>query len=214
MTRPRRLVLEVGTAPGVGKTRVGAALLAGVRRVDPGAQVAARKPVQSFEPAHAEPTDADVLAAATGEDPYVVCPAHRWLPVAVAPPMAADDLGLEPFTVAELIDELAWPEPQPDLGWIETVGGPRSPMAADGDAVTMAALLDPDHIVLIADAGLGTINACLLALAPLSHWQATVVLNRFDPTSDLHLRNLGWLRDVEELDVVVDFDTLAQRLIT
>lgn len=214
MSRPRRLVLAVGTATGVGKTRVGAALLAAVRQTDPSAQVAARKPVQSYEPTDGEPTDADVLSAATGEDPHVVCPAHRWLPVAVAPPMAADDLGLDPFTVAELIDELAWPEPPADLGWIETVGGPRSPMAADGDAVTMAALLDPDHIVLIADAGLGTINASLLALAPLSHWQATVVLNRFDPTSDLHLRNLGWLREVEELDVVVDLEILAQRLIT
>lgn len=207
-------MLAVGTATGVGKTRVGAALLAAVRQTDPSARVAARKPVQSYEPTDGEPTDADVLSAATGEDPHVVCPAHRWLPVAVAPPMAADDLGLDPFTVAELIDELAWPEPPADLGWIETVGGPRSPMAADGDAVTMAALLDPDHIVLIADAGLGTINASLLALAPLSHWQATVVLNRFDPTSDLHLRNLGWLREVEELDVVVDLEILAQRLIT
>ena len=213
MTRPRHLVLAVGASNDVGKTWLGTAAIGAVRRADPELTVAARKPVQSYSPDASELTDADVLAQATGEDPHQICPPHRWLAVPVAPPMAADDLGMEPFTVADLIDELEWPDEQVDLGWVETVGGPRSPLADDGDSVTMAALLDPDHIVVIADAGLGVINATLLAVAPLSHWTSTVVLNRFDPANDLHLRNLGWLRDREELDVVVDLDQLAAQLL-
>jgi dethiobiotin synthetase len=213
VSRPEHLVLCVGTGTEVGKTWVGAATLSAALAAHPGLRVAARKPVQSYAADDTRPTDAEVLASATGEDPEVVCPKHRWYAAAVAPPMAADDLGIEPFTVAELLDELDWPETGTDLGWVETVGGARSPMADDGDAVTMAALLDPDHIVVVADAGLGTINATLLTVAPLSHWQTTVVLNRFDPTQDLHLRNLGWLREREDLDVVVDVEVLAARLL-
>jgi dethiobiotin synthetase len=49
--------------------------------------------------------------------------------------------------------------------------------------------------VLVADGGLGTINAVRLnteALAPLGV-PTVVVLNRFDAGSDLHQRNLEWL---------------------
>ena len=36
------------------------------------------------------PTDAELLAAASGQAPWDVCPAHRWYPAAMAPPMAAE----------------------------------------------------------------------------------------------------------------------------
>lgn len=214
MSRPHHVVLSVGTANGVGKTQAAAAALAASRLAQPTLRITVRKPVQSYDPVPSGPTDAEILASATGEEAEQVCPGHRWLSVEAAPPMAADGLGLPSFTVADLLDELAWPDdPTADLGWVETVGGPRSPMADDGDPVTMAALLDPDQVVVVADAGLGTINATLLAVAPLSHWKTTVLLNRFDPASDLHLRNLGWLREREGLDVVVDIEALAARVL-
>ena len=101
--RPRRLVVVVGTATEVGKTWVGAALLSSLRTR--GTRVAARKPAQSFEPGD-EVTDADVLAAATGEAPHDVCPAHRWYPIAYAPTMAAAALGRPGFTTRELVGEV------------------------------------------------------------------------------------------------------------
>ncbi|MGI8776549.1 MAG: AAA family ATPase [Acidimicrobiales bacterium] len=187
MPRPERLVVAMGTATDVGKTWVGAQVLQRLR--SDGVAMGARKPVQSFEPG-AGPTDADVLAQATGEAPTEVCPTHRWYEVAMAPPMAAEALGLASFTLADLVDELSWPRPTA-VGWVETVGGPRSPVAADADSAALAAAVEPDLVVLVADAGLGAINAVLLCVAVLPP-PVVVVLNRFDG-SDLHRRNRDWL---------------------
>lgn len=212
MTRPGRLILAVGTSTEIGKTWVGVETLRAIRARQPGLVVSARKPVQSYESDEADRgvTDADLLAGVTGESPTAVCPAQRWYGVPMAPPMAAEALGKQPFSVADLIGELAWPdEPAANLGWVETVGGPRSPMAEDGDAVTFAAVIDPDEVVLIADAGLGTVNAVILSAAPLSHWPVTVILNRFDPTMQLHQLNVDWLRTREGLEVVTDPEALA-----
>ena len=195
--RPRRLVAVVGTGTDVGKTWVAARLLTDLRAA--GLRVAARKPAQSFEPDD-DPArlDAAVLGAATGEPPEQVCPPHRWYEVPMAPPMAAEALGRPPFTIQDLMSELRWP-PDPDaveVGLVETAGGIRSPLAADGDCLALCQALVPDVIVLVADAGLGTINAVRLTLDTLGPLAAlaVVVLNRFDPESDLHRRNLEWLR--------------------
>ena len=126
-----------------------------------GVAVAARKPVQSSAPG--EPRDADVLAAATAVAPHTVCPAHRTYDIPWAPPMAADELGLPAFTVDDLAAELEWPDGVA-VGLVEGVGGPRSPIAADGDNVDFARVLQPDLVVLVADAGLGTINAVRLSV--------------------------------------------------
>ena len=210
--RPDRLVLVVGTGTEVGKTWVAARVLERLRTG--GLAVAARKPAQSFGPEDDRGgTDAAVLGAATGEAPEVVCPPHRWYPVAMAPPMAAAALGRPPFTLADLVAELRWPARRdgagPSVGLVETAGGVRSPQAADGDAVGLAGLLRPDVVVLVADAGLGTINAVRLSLAALrsagvpAASRPVVVLNRFAEGDDLHRRNRSWLADADGTDVVV-----------
>jgi dethiobiotin synthetase len=201
LTRPGQLVLVTGTGTEVGKTYVGAAWLASLH-----VPRAARKPVQSFVPG--ERTDAEILGAATGEDPRTVTPAHRWYGVPMAPPMAADVLGEPAFTVADLVNEIEWPEAAVDFGVVESVGGPRSPIAIDGDTVDLATALQPDRVLLVADAGLGTINAVLLCAAALEGWALTVFLNRFDPGDDLHVRNHKWLRDASGLEVVTDVRAL------
>lgn len=209
MTRPHRLVLAIGTATEVGKTWVGAAVL-GRLRAD-GVSVAARKPAQSFDPADPAPTDARVLAEATGEGPDVVCPPHRHYPIAYAPPMAAAALGRPEPTAAALLGELVWPDPAPAIGWVETVGGPRSPIAVDADGVDLATALDPDLVVLVADAGLGTVNAVTLAAEPFRHrFGLVTILNRYDPEIDLHRRNRDWLLTRQGLDVVVDVEALSK----
>lgn len=230
--RPDRLVLVVGTGTEVGKTWVSARLLSGVRAG--GFTVAARKPAQSFDPGD-DPatTDAAVLGAATGEAPTVVCPRRRWYPVAMAPPMAAEALGRPPFSLADLVGELTWVEGDgdgargalPQVGLVETAGGVRSPQATDGDAVDLGALLRPDAAVLVADAGLGTVNAVRLAVDALARigvdrpgrrgTAVVVVLNRYDEADDLHRRNRQWLADRDGLDVVVapgGLDVLVTRL--
>lgn len=208
--RPARVVCVLGTATEIGKTWVAAATLR-ILRQDRGVAVAARKPVQSYDPGDPAPTDAEQLGAATGEAPSEVCPTHRWYQAAMAPPMAAAELGRPPFTVADLAGEIGWPDGV-DLGVVETVGGPRSPIAADGDSIDLCAAVRPDRVVLVADAGLGTINAVQLSMGAVERLGAPVVvaLNRYDGCDRLHVLNRRWLSS--RLAVVVDCASLADVL--
>ena len=204
------LVVCTGTGTEIGKTWLGAAVLSAL--VAGGHRVAARKPAQSFDSRETGPTDADVLATASGEHPHDVCPAHRWYPVAMAPPMAAAVLEREAFGMADLVAELKWPSPLPAVRWVETVGGPRSPIAFDGDTVDMCIALGPDLVVLVADAGLGTINSVRLSAAALTSWPVIVFLNRFDESDELHALNRAWLADRDRFDVVVSPQAIVERL--
>jgi dethiobiotin synthetase len=202
----------VGTGTGIGKTWVSARLLTNLREA--GVTVAARKPAQSFDAGEdAGGLDSAVLGAATGELSETVCPPHRWYPVAMAPPMAAEALGRDRITAADLTDELTWPASGVAVGLVETAGGVRSPQTHDGDAVALIAAWDPDVIVLVADAGLGTINAVRLCVDALTGRgtagtseaggpRLIVVLNRFDGSDDLHRRNRNWLIGQDCMTVV------------
>jgi dethiobiotin synthetase len=209
------IVVVTGTGTEIGKTWVTAAAAAELRRR--GTKVAARKPVQSFAPDGSDasgPTDADLLAAATSEDPAAVCPRHRWLPCAMAPPMAAECLGLAPFTIADLVGEITGRAPEDAIVFVESAGGVRSPLAGDGDTVTLVDALEPARVLLVADAGLGTINLVRLSVAALAPHRIVVYLNRFDAHDELHRRNRDWLVTREGLDVVTDIEALTEILAT
>lgn len=181
-----------GTSTGVGKTRVAAALAA---RWAP--DVAVRKPAQSYD---GPPTDAEILAAASGEPVDAVCPPHRSYELGVAPFMAAVRLGRPPFTLDDLVGELRWPAVR--IGLVESAGGVRSPITSDAaDTVDLCDALAPDRVVLVAAAGLGTLNAVRLAVDVLARHPTTVFLNRYEPADRLHVDNRAWL--VEHLDVPV-----------
>jgi dethiobiotin synthetase len=221
--RPDRVVAVCGTGTEVGKTWVCEHLLRELRTR--GLAVAARKPAQSFD-VDAQgaplggPTDAERLAAASGEAPGDVCPPSRSYHRAMAPPMAAEALGLDPFTVADLVAGVAWPAGPVRVGVVETAGGVRSPQAADGDCVELVGALAPDVVVLVADAGLGTINGVRLSMDALAvatagrpGTEVVVVLDRFDPEHEIHRRNRAWLTDRLGYRVVVapgEVDRLAR----
>ena len=202
MARPSQLVAVVGTGTDVGKTYVTARLLAVLR--DDGISVAVRKPAQSFDPSD-DPAeyDAAVLGEASGEPPETVCLPHRWYEMAMAPPMAADALARPTFTVDDLVEELRWPEVPVDVGFVETAGGLRSPMADDGDCLTLVVAVMPEIVLLVADAGLGTINSVRLTMDALMRLPAklAVVLNRFNEGLELHQRNRSWFRDRDDMQV-------------
>lgn len=78
-------------------------------------------------------------------------------------------------------------------------------MADDGDCVALCEAIAPDVVLLVADAGLGTINSVRLSAGALRTLRSdlVVVLNRFDPRAELHPLNRDWLRDRDGLSVVV-----------
>ncbi|MGH2826886.1 MAG: ATP-dependent dethiobiotin synthetase BioD [Actinomycetota bacterium] len=204
---PDSTVVISATDTGVGKTWLTVELALGLQAR--GLSVAVRKPVQSFDPGD-RTTDADLLAEAGGEDPLVICPGHRRYPLAVAPPMAADALDAPPIKLAELIDELELPPA--GVALIEGVGGPRSPLAHDGDTVDLALAVAAERVLLVANPGLGTINATLLAAAAFDGIDVTVFLNRFDETNSLHAANRRWLAERAHLDVVTGPTDLIARM--
>jgi dethiobiotin synthetase len=209
------VVVVVGTATEVGKTWVTARLMEHLRAGGTtgrcGITVSVRKPLQSYDPASSDPTDAEVLGAASGEHPEVVCAPDRNFPAAMAPPMAAEFLGRDIPTVADLVAELRW-DNGIDLGIVETVGGVRSPLAADGDSRDLTHALGADAVVLVADAGLGVIDGVRKSTDALVPTEPLVFLNRYDPDDDLHRRNLEWLTDRDGFAVFVEIDALADRL--
>jgi dethiobiotin synthetase len=131
--------------------------------------------------------------------------------------MAAAVLGRPRFSIADLVNELTWPA-DIDVGFVESAGGPRSPLADDGDTVALATALAPDLVVLVADAGLGTINAVRLAhdafgdRAPILVLPVVVALNRYDDSLLLHRANRDWL-EATGFSVVTEPKTLAARLL-
>ncbi len=203
------VVVVAGTGTEVGKTWVTARVIE--RLVANGCRVAARKPAQSHEPGDVH-TDAAVLAAASGEAIDRVCPPHRDYEVSLAPPMAAAALDRPSFTVSDLVSELDCP-PDANVLFVESAGGVRSPLAADGDTADLIDILAPDVVILVTDAELGVINSVRLATAALAPRRPVVVLNRFDDRSDLHRRNRAWLTDVDLADVLIGPDQMAARLL-
>ena len=210
--RPERLVAVAGTGTEVGKTWVTAAVARTLR--ERGVVVRARKPAQSFEPDDpVDGRDAAVLAAATGESPDDVCPPHRSYEVAMAPPMASDVLGRGRIGLTALLDELRWPSDRTDVGFVETAGGLRSPIAHDADNAHLVRRLDPDLVLLVAPAGLGVINIVRLSVGALHPaLDVIVVLNRYEAEDDTHRRSMEWLVENDGLDVATSIDALATRL--
>ena len=83
---------------------------------------------------------------------------------------------------------------------MESAGGVRSPLASDGDTTDLLVELGPDVVVLVADAGLGTINGVRMSMDALATVTdgtppvpVVVVLDRFDDGHDIHRRNRAWL---------------------
>ena len=213
-SRPEHLVVVAGTGTEVGKTWVACHLAAGLR--SHATTVAARKPAQSYD--ELDPlarTDAALLGAASGEDPMTTCPPHRWYPVAMAPPMAADALDRERIDLSDLVDEVAssWNDDASRVGLVELAGGLWSPIAHDGDGLDLTRALTPETVLLVADAGLGTLNSIRPAVASLAAIAPTLVfLNRYDATVELHRRNAEWLDAREGVNPIVELDVLIRAI--
>lgn len=186
------VVFVAGTGTEVGKTWAAAGLARLLK--DRGLIVAACKPVQSYDPDTDGPTDAAVLAAATEQSPDAVCPPACSYPVPLAPPMAARKLRRACPTLDEIASRCRFAATV-DVGLVEGVGGLYSPIASDGHNLDLIERIQPDLVVVVASADLGGIHDTMACTLPLSAFRRAVFCNRFDPRTEIHGLNVGWLRD-------------------
>ena len=174
----------------------------------------ARKPAQSYDAGDdLSDTDAALLAHATGDHPAGRLPAaplvprgdgsRRWRP---RPSGGARSPSPTWST--------SWRgRPSSGSAWSRRPAASARRWRPTATRSTLVEAVRPDRVVLVADAGLGTINGVRLSMAALADWPVTVVLNRFDPADDLHVRNLEWLGGVDGYDVATDADDLVSPIV-
>jgi dethiobiotin synthetase len=223
-----RSVFVTGTDTGVGKTTVSVGLLGAWRRRQH--RVAAIKPAETgCLPRNGEalwPEDAGRLreAAGLGELPIdVICPNRYEIPAA---PSVAGRREHRPFDLAAVIrsrDTLV--RADPELLLVEGAGGLLVPYGNGATAVDLALALRPISMLIVARAGLGTINHTALTIAECRRRElrvAGVVLNRVraerDPSEDDNAAEIEELTGVPVLGTIehlpapaaVDGNTLIQ----
>ena len=185
-----RTLVVSGTDTGIGKTWSAIALFRALDET--GLSVSIRKPVESFDPSDGPP-DSRVLGSALGMHPDEVCRPEWSYPLGLAPPMAAASLRRSIPSTRRIVEDLDGA--QADILLVEGVGGPRSPLSADGDTVNLARALGADDVIVVSDATLGTISRTLLSVEAFAPLPCHVLLNRFEPEDPLHGMNRDWLID-------------------
>lgn len=161
--RPSRCIAITGTDTGVGKTWVGCALARALRAQ--GRRVVAIKPVETGCPDEPGPDeDGVLLALASGQ----VEPSHALvrLPAPVAPPVAADAVGV-PLDFQDLLARTRAFAQGADVALVEGAGGLLSPLTWEHDLLDLAAALHA-AVLLVASDRLGTVNHVRLTLRVLA----------------------------------------------
>ena len=195
---PRYFV--TGTDTGVGKTEVAAALLS--LMADAGLSPGAFKPYESGCADVERPSDALALrAAARSDDPLPMSSLHRFR-APLAPGVAAERLGLNPSWGETLKAFRAF---QGRAVVVEGAGGLLVPLDARHMVIDLVAATRLP-VVLVARAGLGTLNhtgLSLLALRARHLPVRAVVLSRATAGRDASVRdNARWIRERFEAEVV------------
>ncbi len=150
-----------GTGTGVGKTVVtaGIAALAYGR----GQRVAVLKPAQTGVAAHA-PGDLDDVRRLAGE---VTTRELRRFPDPLAPDTAARRAGLSPVRPAAVAGAAVALDHEHDLVLVEGAGGLLVRFDADGGTLADVAWALNAEVVVVVEAGLGTLNAAALTAEAL-----------------------------------------------
>lgn len=188
LTRPQIPALFItGTDTGVGKTLVTAAIAEAL--IQRGVRVAVLKPIATgCEPRGAElfSEDAHFLARAA-RAPQLdasICPVRYVEPL--APAVAAERAG-RPIDWAAIATAQTRLESTAEILLIEGVGGILVPLDSQHTVLDLASALRVPTII-VARAGLGTINHTLLTLQALRSRQipiAGIILNGRSPSPDL-----------------------------
>jgi dethiobiotin synthetase len=181
-------LVVTGTDTGVGKTVVTAAIAAAAGAA--GLRVAVVKPAQTgVAPGSGEEPDEQAVRRLA--DPATTR-TLAWYPDALAPLAAAQESGLEPLVIGDVIEAVAQAGRRHDLVLVEGAGGLLVPVGEPWTVADLAMALRAP-VVVVARAGLGTLNHTALTLEALDrrHLPAALVIGSWPATPDLvHWRNL------------------------
>ncbi|WP_051807247.1 dethiobiotin synthase [Actinoplanes subtropicus] len=190
----RGVVLVTGTDTDVGKTIVTAAVAAAAQ--SSGLRVAVIKPGQTGI-ATGAPTDIEVVTRLAAPDTTRVLAEY---PEPMAPLAAATVAQLPPLELYAVVDAIRAEADKHDLVLVEGAGGLLVPMGVrpSGEAWTLADLAIALGVktIVVARAGLGTLNHTALTLEALSRRgvPAGVVIGAWPPDPELvHWANLSEL---------------------
>ena len=204
---PRAGLFVTGTDTGVGKTEVGRAGIAQLRRA--GLSVSVMKPIETGVGPEG-PLDALALRDAAGvdDDLEVVCPLQFSLPA--APNVAAEDEGRE-VDLPLILDRYETLRKSRDFTWVEGAGGLLVPVNNEMSMADLAKALSLP-VLLVARASLGTINHTLLSLAEIDRQGlecvGVVISHSAEPTSPADLKNLSALRQLLGPRLLAELPTL------
>ncbi|MGC9667405.1 dethiobiotin synthase [Planosporangium sp. 12N6] len=187
MTPWRGPVIVTGTDTGVGKTVVTAALAAAA--TDSGLRVAVVKPGQTGI-AGGEETDAEVVARLAA--PVTVRTLASY-PDPLAPLSAARVAGLAPLVLADVLTAVEELAAEHELVLVEGAGGLLVAMGDGGWTIADLAIALGAPAIVVARAGLGTLNHTALTLEALDRREipARVVIGAWPDRPELvHRTNL------------------------
>ncbi len=190
------IIFVTGTDTGVGKTVIAGALALWAAKS--GVRVSVLKPVETGcegDPPRAR--DAEVLARCAGQDPES-CAVYR-LRAPLAPAVAAEREGTH-VQIGRLLERIELLSEGSEIVVVEGAGGLRVPITWDVDYLDLAERLQAE-VVLVARAGLGTLNHTRLSLSALRDRRLRVrgvVLNASTPDRGLaEATNEATLRRLE-----------------
>lgn len=194
-----------GTAAGVGKSTAAQAIIAALQ--DAGYDVAYYKPIVSGTDSIPE-SDAGQVRTACSLEQDVLSTTSYVFKEAVSPHLAAAHL-LQPVDVDMIRADFSTVALLHDVTIVEGSGGIICPftLLADGRRVMQEDVVRTLGLtsVIVADSGVGTLNATLLTLAYMRQQElpvAGVILNRFDADNEVHQDNLAVIERLGEVDVV------------
>ena len=163
MTGPAGVLVVTGTGTGVGKTVVTAAIAALARAA--GRHVAVVKPAQTGVPQGGDLPDIDTVTRLSG-----VTDTHELarFPDPLSPEAAARVAGLPPLDVTAAADYVAKLAAERDLVIVEGAGGLLVRYDPDGATLADLAVALNAAVLVVAAAGLGTLNHTALTREALS----------------------------------------------
>ncbi len=194
-----------GTGAGVGKTTAAMAIARAL--MDSGYETAYYKPVISGEDSIPESDAGRVRTYAELEQDILTMATYVFKDY-VSPHLAAARL-MQPVDVEMIQADFAATALLHDATVVEGSGGIVCPLTlyADGRRVMQEDVLKALGLtsVIVADSGVGTLNATLLTLHYMRSKDlpvAGVILNRFDAENEVHQDNLAVIERLGEVNVV------------